>query len=319
MAEGETQFETFTPSERAYFDSRGEKPVETEAPAEIEREDSDEGEDLEGSEVEAKEEAETEDKAPEEEERPKKSKDQRVPLRKLQEEVNARRELEKKNAELAEQFARADERLRLLFEARQPKQEEVNPPNPTDDPIGFMEWQKAEVERLANEQRQTQESYQREQQINALDSAYKQSFAKTAAEKPDIADAYQHYIKVTELMLTRRGFSGQQLVDQIHNEERRVAAMALQNGVSPADWIYEDAMAMGYQPKAKEVEQASKAEAEIERRQKAAPAARSLSTAGGSRGGNIPTAAELAKMPEEEFYSVLEKLSPSQKRQIMGG
>ena len=317
MADTGTEFETFSPAEKAYFDSNGEAPIEADEP-DVEGEDvSEEEQDSEGTEVKAEEKAETED-AEKEPEKPRK--DQRVPLRKLQEEVNARRELEKQHEALKEQWARADERLKALFQEKQPEPaKEPEKPDPTTDPIGFIQWQQQQLEQVAATQRQTQEEYQRQAQINAIDQAYKQSWSVFATETPDALDAYGHYIAVTQRMLERRGFTGDALQQQVQNEERRVALQALQANVSPAEWIYEDAKMMGYAPKAAAApnDTAKKAEADIERREKAANASRSLSSAGGER-ASMPTVAELASMSDEEFAE-FEKRNPRAFKKLMGG
>jgi len=311
------ELESFTPQERAYFESKGEKPIDVEAPDTETVDDSTDEPESEAPEVEAKEEAETEDAETKEPEKPRK--DQRVPLRKLQEEVNARRELERKNQELAEQFARADERLRMLFQAQQPEQPKAPAvPDPKDDPIGFMEWQKSEVERLATEQRQQQEVYQQQAQINAIDTAYKQSWAVFNTEKPDALDAYQHFVNVTAAYLEMQGVPQQQINDLVQNEERKITVAAMQRGMNPAELIYEKAKTFGYQPKAAAVDEtAKKAEADIDRRQKAAVASKSLSSAGGSK-ANTPSAMDLANMSEEEFEEFRSR-NPRAYKQIMGG
>jgi hypothetical protein len=147
-----------------------------------------------------------------------------------------------------------------------------------------------------------------------------QSWATFATEKPDALDAYGHYIAVTQRMLERRGFTGEALQTQVQNEERRVALQALQANVSPAEWIYEDAKMMGYTPKEAKpapAEVSKKAEADIERREKAANASRSLSSAGGER-ASIPTITELANMSDEEFME-FEKRNPRALKKLMGG
>lgn len=313
----EVNLETFTPAERAYFDSRGEKPIENEAPEDTEAVDdsSDEAE-VEAPEVEAKEEAETEDA---ETEKPEKPKDKKVSYNSLHAERERRKELERKNAELQEQFARADERLRMLFQAQQPEQpRQPTVPDPKDDPIGFMEWQKGEVERLASEQRQQQEAYQQQAQINAIDTAYKQSWAVFNTERPDALDAYQHFVNVTAAYLEMQGVPQQQINDLVQNEERKITVAAMQRGMNPAELIYEKAKTFGYMPKAApEAETARKAEADIDRRQKAAVASKSLSSAGGTK-ANTPSAMDLASMSDEEFEEFRAR-NPRAYKQIMGG
>lgn len=320
-------FETFTPGERAYMDSKGEKPVADEAPpaedeAVVEAENEAVEDDSDAPETEAKEENASDDEGAKEE---KKKKDVgRVPLRKLREEEDRRKQVETERDTLKEQFARADERLKLLFNAQQQQAKEPAPPDKNQDPIGFMEWQQSQIERLEQGQRAQQEHHQRQSQIGQIDNAYKQSWSAFASKTPDALDAYQHFVNVTAGFLEMQGVSAEQINQLVENEERKITVAAMQRRVSPAELIYEKAKAFGFQPKPvvtqqqKNDEAAQKAEADVERRQKGAAAAKSLSTAGGSRGGQSITAAELASMSDDEFDEVRSKLGDKAMRKLMG-
>jgi hypothetical protein len=321
-------FETFTAGERAYIDSKGEKPVEDEAPLsendDVETETDAVEDESDAPEAEAKEEADAEDEGAKED---KKKKDVgRVPLRKLREEEDRRKNVETERDQLKEQFARADERLRLLFQAQQQgQQKEQAPPDKAQDPLGFMEWQQTQIDKLASEQRAQQQSYQQQAQINAVDTAYKQAWGTFADKTPDALDAYQHFVTVTAGYLEMQGVPSDRINALVENEERKITVAAMQRGVNPAELIYEKAKAFGFQPKPvvtqqqKNDEAAQKAEADIERRQKGAAAAKSLSTAGGTRGGQSVTALDLASMSDDEFAEVRAKLGDKAFNKIMGG
>jgi len=321
-------FETFTAGERAYIDSKGEKPVEDEAPLsendDVETETDAVEDESDAPEAEAKEEADAEDEGAKED---KKKKDVgRVPLRKLREEEDRRKNVETERDTLKEQFARADERLRLLFQSQQQEQtREPPPPDKNQDPLGFMEWQQSQIERLAREQHAQQQSYQQQAQINAVDTAYKQAWGTFANKTPDALDAYQHFVTVTAGYLEMQGVPSDKINALVENEERKITVAAMQRGMNPAELIYEKAKAFGFQPKPvvtqqqKNDEAAQKAEADIERRQKGAAAAKSLSTAGGTRGGQSVTALDLASMSDDEFAEVRAKIGDRAFNKIMGG
>ena len=315
--------ETVTPAEREYFSSKGEKPIPSadEAAPEVEEVEAPDPDDVEADDADEAE-VEAKDEAPEPEQP--KRKDSRIPLRKLQESENQRRELEKRLAEREEAFARADERLRTLMQLAQPKQEEtaVAPPDPKDDPIGAIEWQKQQIERIEQErQRQTVE-YQQAQQLNALDTSYRQSWSAFAGKQTDAIDAYNHFVAVTGQFLAMQGVPQERVNQLIENEERKIAAAALQQGRNPAELIYNAAKQMGYAPKqaAPAVDDSVRkaSEADIERRQKASSASRSLGSASGQRSEGMPSAQELANMSEEEFAEFRSKVSDRQMRKLMG-
>jgi hypothetical protein len=329
MVEG---FETLTVGERAHLDSGGTAPIEKEDPLIEDEADADVA-DTEEAEVadESDDEAEVETKDEEAKEEKQKKDVGRVPLRKLREEEDRRRALEKEHVQLKEQFARADERLRMLFQAQEQTknfaQEQTKdlPPDKTQDPLGFMEWQQTQIERLANDQRAQQQSYQQQAQLNAVDTAYKQAWGTFANKTPDALDAYQHFVTVTAGYLEMQGVPQDRINALVENEERKITVAAMQRGVSPAELIYEKAKAFGFQPKPivtqqqKNDEATQKAEADIERRQKGAAAAKSLSTAGGTRGGQSVTALDLASMSDDEFAEVRAKLGDKAFNKIMGG
>jgi hypothetical protein len=318
-------FETVTPAEREYFNSKGEKPIPGDEAATVEAE-ADEVEAVEPDEVEVSEpdaadDVETKDEASEEDKL--KRKDSRIPLRKLQESENRRRELEKKLSEREQAFARADERLRMLVEAQQPRQEAPTHPDPKDDPIGAIEWQKQQLERIENERQRSAQEYQQQQQLAALDNTYCQSWSSFAGKQHDAIDAYNHFISVTRTFLDMQGVPQNQINQLIENEERKIAYAALQRGANPAEMIYERAKQMGYSPKAAapvEDDTSRKAgEADIERRQKASSASKSLGAASGSRAGALPSFAELAEMSEDDYAEFRSKVGERQLRKLMGG
>lgn len=324
MGELMENFETVSPAEREYFASRGEKPIPTgdDAPVETEAEAAEP--EIEIDEPEANEgdapEPEAKDEQPEEQ--PKK-KDQRIPLRKLQESENQRKELERRLAEVNEKFTRADERMRALFEAQQPKPETPQPPDPREDPIGAIEYTRQQMEAFQQQQARQAAEYQQQQQLSALDNTYRQSWGQFANAKPDAIDAYNHFISVTGAFLEMQGAPQEQINQLIENEERKIAYAAMQRGLNPAELIYERAKTMGYAPKAaapvEDDSAARKADADIERRQKAAGASKSLGAASGTRSASMPSMQELAEMSEDEYADFRAKIGERKWQKLMGG
>lgn len=328
-----TELETFTPAEREYFNSRGEKgistgdQVETEAPEDTEADPVEA--DADNSDETSADDERMEDKSDNEDEAPKK-RDGRVPLRKLLAAEEKRKEVERHYEELKEKFSRADERLRMFYETQQrqvaeqtEKKQEFTPPDPTVDPIGAIEWQRQQIEQTRQWQEQQLRVQQEQAAIQQIDNGYRQAWGHFANQQPDAMDAYQHFLKATAAVLRAQGFSKEQADAHVENEERKIAVAAFRSGVNPAEIIYREAMEMGYTPKqarqiANQEEAARKAEEDVARRQKAAPASKSLSSAGGQRSGVAPSVAEIADMSEDEFAEWLAKTPESKRRKIMG-
>jgi hypothetical protein len=311
------EFETFTKEERSYFDNKGDVSAK-EAPAEAEAD-----EDLEADAPEPETAEVDEPEAPEAEEKPKR--DGRVALRKLRAEEERRKTAEKEAVQLREQFARADERLRMLYQASQSQQQppqDDSAPDPKADPIGAIEWQQRQIEmqRQAYEQQQVA---QREQAIiSQIDNGYRRAFTEFAADSPDAPEAYQHFTNALGKYFENMGVPDAQIDALVVQEERKLAYQAAQRGQNPAEIVYNLAKQFGYQPKPAESaskEEVEKAEKDIDRRQKAAPASKSLSSASGSRGGRNPSMAELASMTDEEFADMRSKMSDREFRRLAGG
>lgn len=330
-----TELETFTPAEREYFNTRGEKgilgagdPVEKETDTEAEI-DAD-VEELDTSEAnEPEDSAETEPEDEPGEEQPKKKDNGRVPLRKLRAEEDRRKEVERQFEELKEKFTRGDERLRMIMEAQQrqaiqeqPAKQEA-PPDPVTDPIRAIEWQQQQLEQQRQWQEQQLQSQREAAAIAQIDDTYRKSWGNLANAKPDALNAYQHFINVTSGYLEMQGVPQANIDDMVANEERKIAYQAMQRGISPAEIIYEKAQMMGYRPAPVAPSEpdntaAKKAEEDVARRQKAASASKSLSSAGGSRGGSTPSIEELANMSEDDFADFRAKVGERQFRKIMG-
>ena len=319
--------ETFTQAERAYFDSRGEKPIpgsESEPTANEEIEAADDAvEDIAEVDDEGD---EAPDEQPElkadEEEKPKK-KDSRIPLRKLQESENQRKELEKQLNEFREKWARGEERLGMIAESRQAQEQPkaVEPPDPSVDPIGAIEWQKQQTEQIRQFQEQQIRQQQEQAVIASIDNSYKQSWGQFASNTPDAMDAYNHFVTSISTILDLQGIPQERINQMVEQEERKIAYQAMQRGINPAEVIYEKSKAMGYQPKAAapvENETAKKANDDVARRQKAASASKSLSNAGGNRANAMPSMEELANMSEDDFAEFRNKVGERQFRKLMG-
>lgn len=310
------EFETFTKEERSYFDNKGAVP-EKEAPVEAESDESD----VDGVAEPDEDVSETEAEA-EQPEKPKK--DGRVALRKLRAEEERRKTAEREAAQLREQFARADERLRMLYQASQPQQQPQDeaPPDPKADPIGAIEWQQRQIE-LQRQAYEQQQATQRERAIiSQIDNGYRQAFTEFSSEKPDAPSAYQHFTNALGKYFENLGVPEAQIDALVVQEERKLAYQAAQRGQNPAEIVYNLAMQFGYQPKAADAgaqEAVEKAEKDIDRRQKAAAASKSLSSAGGSRGGRNPSMAELASMTDEEFADMRSRMSDKEFRRLAGG
>jgi hypothetical protein len=248
-----------------------------------------------------------------------------VPHAALHKERERRKSVESEYMTVRDKMARAEERLAVLNEVLQqptgpqaqqaPQDEEM--PDPEKDIFAYVKWQAKEIERLKTYQTQTSEQQQREQGFQQLKNAYAQDAQRFAVEKPDFKEAYAYIANSRARELIALGYNEGQIRNQLMHEETQIAAQAFQNKRSPAQVIYEQAMARGYTPKQAQAA-AQQASQKLENVAKGQATQRSLSSAGGTSGEGL-TVEALASMSDEEFAAVSAKLGKSKLRSLMGG
>jgi hypothetical protein len=159
-----------------------------------------------------------------------------VPLKALQEERRAKKELEERLYQIEQ----------MMRQQQQPK-EEAQPddqgPDPETDPIGALKWERQK--RIAYEQ-----EMQARQGQERLTSVYASSAREFATKTPDFKDAYEFAITSRGKQLAALGYDVATINETIRAEEMNLAAQALNNGRNPAEVIYEFAKSYGYTGKA---------------------------------------------------------------------
>jgi len=242
-----------------------------------------------------------------------------VPHQALHAEREARKRIETELRTQREANARLDERLRLLDQAiRQRNEPAEQAPDMNTDPIGWMQWQakqvNSSVERVAREQAQQREIAERDRQIAEIDRSYMAAARDFARTEPTFMDAYGHVVRGLDAYFRVAGYSDPgERAQLVASEERRIAMAARQRGENPGEAIMAIAREQGWAPKSAQ----NAAVEAVERRQKAAPAARSLSAVGAASNG-LPSAQTLAEMSDDEFAALVERLPESKVRAIFG-
>lgn len=277
-------------AEQAYFDSRGETPIETETPPP-----QDTVEPVTPAEA-TEQPADTIAGEAEPEEQ------KTVPLAALREEREKRKKAQEEARKRETDFARLQGRLETLERLAKEPEKPAAP-----DPLQTLE-------RLDAKEREREQARIAEQEQAAITSRYLEDARSFAAETADFKEAYQHVVdsRVRELQL-----QGWPLIDaqaQAQRDEVAIARIALQRGERPAQVIYELAKARGYARKepAKQVQTPSE---KLETVTKGQQAARSLSNAAG--GTPKPGSLEaLLHMSDDEFD---EATSGKNWRKLMGG
>lgn len=265
-----------TPEEKAYFEGKGavpEAPVEK-TPAETEK----------PAETRAEEPAE-EPEAGAEPEQPKEPDLHTVPYAALKEERQKRQK-------------EREERLKLegrlgLMEQEWHKSRDSAPEQPKElDPL-------AKLDRADKYIAERQQADQEQAARNDLVNRYQADAREFAKDTPDFNDAYQYAVshRLQELQLLGHDPATAQQI--VQSNELAIVHMALQQGRSPAQVVYEQAKLRGYAPKKAEApkETAQQKLASVEKGQQAS---KSLSQAAGSPAKTNSLQA-LLDMSDEDF------------------
>ena len=112
------------------------------------------------------------------------------------------------------------------------------------DPLGNLDARVNQIEQLATAQaHQAQAAHQQQ----ALVSAYQQQAAEYTQQNGQFQDAYKELVDNRQKELTAVGYSEQQAANLLVQEEAMIVQKALQDGVNPAERMFELAKAKGFQ------------------------------------------------------------------------
>lgn len=278
LSEAENRF--FETGGEAAPEETAEQPEQPEVPAE--------GEDGEASEEEAKAERE-----------------RMVPHAALHEERMRRKELNEELASYRDRVAKMEERFAQIQQSLQARQQEPEP-SFEDDPAAYLRYQQErygqELQKLQEQNERVAQGQQQQAQFQQFYGQYQSAARDYASKTPDFPQAYQHLMKARMDELQALGFDAAQADRVIKEDEYNIAMKAFQDGVNPAERLYEVAKRRGYRPS-----QGDSGAETVERIERGQKASRSPS---GGRGKAAPpmTAEALMGMSDEEFEKNWEKI-----------
>lgn len=204
-----------------------------------------------------------------------------------------RQEQDQKISRMEEAFQR------ILQGQQQPKQQEPEIPNPSEDPIGFLEWQReqytrqqqaetAQREQQARIQQQSQRLAQTAQRLTTIESEYQREVA------PDYYEAIDHWKNARAQQLAGWGMDQRSIHHQMIAEVAELGEMALQRGINPAEAAYNMAKSWGYRRQSQAPQQ------NIERTRQGMRSSKTLSGGGKSAKGQM-TLAQIADLDGDDF------------------
>lgn len=181
-----------------------------------------------------------------------------VPLKALQEEREAAKELKRQIAELQAQPKLSDEDKQLLAELKAAKAAQAKPKDVDfmDDPKGYVDAnvKKAlEAVEAANKKADAADTALNQQrQMQALSNAVSTYENAFIAKSPDYYQALDHVraVRATQIRLMDSTLTDQQVTQAINQEELAAAQHLIAKGADPCNFAYEYAKTLGYAPKA---------------------------------------------------------------------
>lgn len=239
-----------------------------------------------------------------------------------------RKAVEKELTELREKYARGDERLRLINEAMQARQAPAAapeapaaPPSPDEDVIGYAKHLEKQLEELRSGMQQETARQRQEREVGAVITDYKADLNRFASTEPTFAAAFTHVMQSREAEYAALGVPADQIKQALAQDELQIAMSARQQGVSPAERIFQIAKARGFAPKAPEPAPApAPVETPAQKVERVAAGqagpGKSLSAAGGAPAGEV-TFEMLASMNERDFEAFATK-NPEKLARLMG-
>lgn len=254
-----------------------------------------------------------------------------VPHGALHAEREERKKLQAQLEEIKTRSAILEDRWNTILTARQPAQEEAKaPPNPEEDIFAYSKWQAEQLQALQQkiETREQQENQSRQQteQEQALWNEWNQSVQSFAAQTPDFKDAAQFLSDTREKQLTALGRvdprfqSAQARTQQINAELKSIVFAAKQQGISPAEMVYQISKDYGFAGAAQPAPEPHVISEKIEALDAAQNASRTLAASPGKQPGDALTAQAIADMSPAEFERWHSKPENQARfNQLMGG
>lgn len=192
----------------------------------------------------------------------------------------ARSETAPMRKQLEETQAKLDQLTKMLA-----KQSEGPAPDPATDPVDYIITKLQELDRdkaeTARERQERQAAEAQAKQVEEFNTALANEYRRFAAETaPDLQEAANHLLSGTIAELKKLGWNEYAVNNFVNYIERLNAQEAIEAGKSPAQLIWERAVASGYVPKAKQEQQA-----DATKKRALASQARGIGGSGASAGG----------------------------------
>ena len=191
--------------------------------------------------------------------------------------------------------------------------------NPKEDVIGAVEAMLSEIEGMKKNGKEREEADGKARERRDLNNFFESDVAKFRTTNPDFEDALTHLIKVKHAELEAHGIADKGTRDQMLLQATEdLISNAKAGGNSAAERIYAMATkAFGYTKK-DATQQVANATSDAEKKIAAVKSGMAASPSLSGAGGAAPENLDLAKMSEDEYSNLMARLSPAQRRKLLG-
>lgn len=224
--------------------------------------------------------------------------------------TQASRNAERTKRQAAEQRASELETRLADLESKVTPQQAAERPDPTEDPIGYMEWLSARLDAeeqvKAQEQQQTQAQQQRAEAVKQVIGKAQEYETDFRELNPDYDKAADHLYAAKKAEYLDGGYDDAEAHSMVMAEFLTRADRAMKAGKDPAEIVYNLAKRTGYAnegpPKAQ-----TDAEAKLRRIAEGQKAASPLANAGG-RGGDDLDMDSISQLDGAAFDKAFDKM-----------
>lgn len=197
------------------------------------------------------------------------------------------------------------ERLRRIEESieegRKAKEEpEIDIPDPNEDPIKYLEYDRNERIREAKERADRERQQRQQQRLTQTISEFEAEFAR---EKPDYNDALKHLLEDRSREIERFTRNPAVARQMALNDALALSQQAIDSGFNPAEALYESALSRGYKHSAPST---TDAQSQLEAVRKGQEAAKTLPKGGKAR--RALSLKEINQLPGDKFDEAIKAL-----------
>jgi hypothetical protein len=221
----------------------------------------------------------------------------------MHEERERRKELQRQVDEVRTKNQRLEETFQRVMYMREQQAQQPQQPSYEDDPLGTLRSKQENLENFLATQAQAYQQQQQQQMVQQqFIRRYEESAKAFMQDKPDFLDAYKYVAADLTKQYEAAGYPAEVVQRLLHEDEAAIVANAYNDGVNPAERIYNLARVRGYNTSQKVA--GNSADQKMSQLEKGIKASKSLSTVSDKSPKGRMTLEDVASMSDKEFAAL---------------